>query len=1221
MKITALTNAMRLAWQKMEFFPKSPHLADSRGRMLFCYGFVSRELIMRMKYTILMMVLALVQVYAKGYGQKITLKEKHIPIAEVLSRIEKEYGYVFFYDKDEVQTDKQLDLSLRNADIHKALASIFSEGGVEYKVFENTVVLRRKPVSNVQATRQVEVRGKVTDSLGEPLAGVSIRIKGTKQGTTTNSKGGFLLQSVENGAILIVSFIGSITREVPISLGEMHIVLQNDLSALNEIVVVGYSTQSKAKLLGSVSTINAEQLASRPVTNVSTGLSGLAASVQVKQGNGRPGSDGATIRVRGTGTLNNSNALVIIDGIQGVMDAVNPEDIETISILKDASSAAIYGARAANGVILITTKKGSKGQKPQINYSGLTSRMMPSVKPTFVSDYLQHMQLFNEAAANVGNSAVYTQSAIDLWTAANADPNGLAESGLPNYIAYPNTNWGDWIYDNNWLQNHNVSVLGGSETSRYNISARIQDNPGILYNTGMKRYEGRINFESDITSFLTVGTQTFANMEDRDRGSDSDLYTFLRATTPGAYPVYNGMFGGAVDGSGESPQLNNPLVTLYQSVGSNIRTQFNSSAFVKLKVIEGLSIESTFNYQFRFDELTSYNNPQARYDFSTLRRVTEEVNPATMTTTQSAGKLYRKSFDNVLRYNRVFGDHTLSAILGHNEFYYNSYSFGASQRGLIDESITNIGSANEMVSITGNELDNSMRSFFGRLSYDYQGKYLMEFSLRKDGSSKFGSDRKYGTFPSVALGYNISREPFMKTVNPYLQDIKIRGSWGRLGNDGGDDLNVYGWQGTFGNGNYSFAGSPANGLWQNRFGNDLLQWEESDTKELGIEFTTLNRRLFFETSLYDRLTTEIIRTAQVPITTGLAAAPFYNQASMRNSGIEFNLRWQHQVGDFSYHVGGNFAYNKNRVTHFEGQFSEGWSVDAAGNQVWTTNIGEVSSGTTTRILEGHPMNAFYTRQVYKGDGSYFHNDGTVNINGGPTTGMIRTDQDYEWAKAMKAAGYSFVTTAMTIGEDYGTNRMYYGDLVYADLNGDGIYGNNFDQYFTGTSGQPKYVFGFNLGLSYKGFDMSAIFAGESGLQYYWTDLSYNSNILTASNQVTPRVAENRYFYNPNEPNDPRTNQNGYFPRLKLGSANEVINNQVSDYWLYDANFFRLRNLQLGYSFKNTFTERFKARNLRVFFSGENLFMWTRFPGLDPEVGAGAEYPTMRQYALGINVGF
>ncbi len=1070
------------------------------------------------------------------------------------------------------------------------------------------------------AQQKIGVKGIITNSTGAPISGATITEKANTNATSSNQNGEFTIQATSN-ATLVIRSIGYLSQEVAVK-PTLQIQLQSEDAAIDEVVVVGYGTQKKSKLLGSVSTIDAKQLENRAITNVSSALSGLAAGVQAKVGNGKPGSDGATIRVRGTGTLNNNEALVIIDGIQGVMDAVNPDDIETISVLKDASSASIYGARAANGVILITTKKGKLGQAPQISYSGLFSRTTPSIKPVFQSDYLRHMDLFREAAQNIGAAdGPYTQAARDAWTEANKNPDGLTPEGIPNYVAYPNTDWGDWIYENGWLKNHNVSAIGGSDKSRYNLSGRIQDNPGIMHNTGLKRYEGRINLESNITDFLTVGTQTFITNEHRSMASDANLYNYLRQTTPGIYPMYDGKFGGAVLSSGESSQLNNLLPYLYDNRGSNERTRINSTLFANFKIWKGLTFETKFNYQNRFDEVKAWATPSDRYDFSTMRIVNSPVNLAQQTTGQSSGKIYRKSFDNVLRYQTTVDKHNISALVGHNEFYYNESALSASKKGLIDETITNIGSAAEMNSITGVEMDEAMRSFFGRVSYDYDSKYLTEFSFRRDGSSKFGKSTKYGNFPSVSFGYLLSNESFMEPVNPYVQDIKLRASWGKLGNDGGDDIGKYAWHGVFSTVGYSFNGSQANGLQLSQFGNDFFKWEESINKELGLEFATLKRRLMAEVNLYSRHTTDIVRRASIPLTAGSTAAPYSNQASVKNKGIELNLNWRSSIGDFQYNIGGNFAYNNNKVDRYEGQLKQGYVETANGTKEWQSNLGDVSTGGVNRILEGYQINEFYLRQVYRGNGNHFNADGSVNINGGPTTGMIRTDQDYEWVKAMKAAGYSFLNTNQQIADSYGSNKMYYGDLIYADLNGDGIYGNTADQYFTGTSTRPKYLFGFNLGFSYKGIDMSMIWAGESGLQYYWTDHGYNSNVLILGNQITTRVADNHYFYNPANPTDERTNKDGYFPRLKYETSAENINNVASDYWLYKANFFKLRNLQIGYTFNKKMTEKIKIRNLRVFFTGENLLMFTDFPGLDPEVGAGAEYPTMKQYAFGLNFGF
>lgn len=1069
------------------------------------------------------------------------------------------------------------------------------------------------------AQQKISITGRITDSQGAPLVGVTIREKGGSISTSTNATGTYSL-SVSSNATIVVSYIGYQNQEVAVNgRNVINVTMDGTSAVIDEVVVVGYGKQKKEKLLGSVSTIDAKQIENRPVTNVSTALSGVAAGVQVKQSTGRPGSDGATIRVRGVGSLNNSEALVVIDGIVGTMDAVNPNDIETISVLKDASSASIYGTRAGNGVILITTKKGKANQKTQLNYSGILSRTKPMGTPEFVSDYVRHMELMNEGTFNLGKPAKYAESTIDLWRKANADPNGImAASGLPNYIAYPNTDWTDWIYNSAWIQSHNVSATGGSESTNYMLSGRMFDNPGIMKNTGAKKYELRTNISTKIGDRLTVGTNMFASTEDRKKASVDNLYNFLRQSTPGVYPMYDGRFGGAVAAE-ESVQLNNLMQYLYEPQGMDKVSNFNSTIFANLKIIKGLTFETKFNYQMRSREQTGSSIPVDKYSFETNKIVYPAGVASTLTLSQGYENLRTLTFDNVLRYETSIGKHNIGALLGHNEFQTKWYTFSASKRGVIDPTISNIGTANEMNSIDGNEYQTGMRSFFGRVNYDFDGKYLVELNLRRDASSKFGKDKQVGYFPSVGLGWLLSKESFMKGLEPYVQNVKLRGSWGKLGNDrnNGDpnNENYFPALAFFGNAGYSFGGSQVGGLELSRFGNRLLAWEESENKEAGLEFSTFQKKAYVELNYYNKLTSGILVPDQLPLAAGTTAPPIVNSASMRNSGIELNLTWKDKIGEVSYNIGGNFAYNKNRITKLKGQLNRGWN-NVNGTSVYSTNIGQVSNavGTNQRNLEGHMYQEYYVRQRYKGDGSYYLGGGAVNPNGGPRDGMIRTEADYKWVQDMKAAGYSF-SPVNTLGKE----QLYYGDFLYADLNGDKIYGNENDLDFTGTSNIPKYIYGLNLGFAYKGFDLNMLWSGEGNLQYYWNDEGYSNNIVRDGNGISKRVADDHYFYDPANPSDPRTNITGSYARLKYNG--ESINNAANDYYLYKADFIKLRNLQIGYTFNSKLTERLHVRNLRVYFSGENLLMFTKFPGADPEIGAGAKYPTMKQYAFGLNVGF
>lgn len=1062
------------------------------------------------------------------------------------------------------------------------------------------------------------IRGKVTNQNGEPIAGATVRSAVGNSSTSTDADGNYTL-SVDPKNKIIVSFLtNKIEREVG-NANTVDFILNVNDEAIEEVVVVGYGTQQKSKLLGSVSTIDSKSIENRPVTNVSTSISGLASGVQVKQSTGRPGSDGATIRIRGVGTLNSSEALVVIDGIVGSMDNINPNDIESISILKDASSASIYGTRSSNGVILITTKKGKTNQKTQLNYSGILSRTNPMGVPEFVSDYVRHMELMNEGAFNSNASPKYAQSTIDLWKAANADPNGvLAPSKRPNYIAYPNTDWTDWIYSQNWIQSHNISAVGGSESSSFMISGRLFDNPGIMKKTGAKKHELRTNLSTNIGSRLTLGINAFAAIENRQKANVPTLYNFLRQSTPGVYPFYDGKYGGAV-ASEESVQLNNLLQYLYEPQGMDKVSNYNATAFANVKIIDGLFFETKLNYQTRFREQTGSTIPLDKYSFASNSIVYPAGVPANISLSQNFDKDYTLTFDNIIRYQKTFDSHTVGALLGHNEFYTNWYRFAASRRGVIDPTLTNIGTANEMATIEGNEWEQGMRSFFGRLNYDYDGKYLLEFNLRRDASSKFGIDSQVGTFPSVGLGWLLSKESFMQGIEPYLQNVKLRGSWGKLGNDRNngnrDNENYFPSRGFYGVAGYSFGGSQVSGLQLSKFGNLLLAWEESENKELGLEFASFNSRASVELSYYNKITKGILVPEQLPFTTGTTSAPIVNSATMKVDGVELNVMWRDKIGNVKYNIGGNIAYNKSVIDKLKGQLVRGWK-DINGVNTYSSNLGQVSTavGNNQRNLEGHLFHEYYVRNRYSGNGSYYNSDGSVNPNGGPTGGMIRTEADYKWVQDMQSAGYSFAPV-----NTLGKGQLYYGDFLYADLNGDKIFGNENDLDFTGTSHIPKYVYGLNLGLDYKGFDVQMLWSGEGALQYYWNDEGYNANVVRDGNSLAKRVADDHYFYDPANPSDPRTNINGSFARLKYNG--ESINNASSNFYLYDADFIKLRNLQIGYTFNNKLTDRLKVSNLRVYFSGENLLMFTKFPGADPEIGAGANYPTMKQYAFGLNFGF
>jgi TonB-linked SusC/RagA family outer membrane protein len=1067
--------------------------------------------------------------------------------------------------------------------------------------------------------QQKTIKGVITDaSSGESIIGASIIEKGATNGTVSDINGNFQLIVPANAAIEI-SFIGYVTQTIQTSNRDFFTVqLREDMLSLSEVVVVGYGVQKKANLTGSVSSVNFEELAlSRPVTNVSSALAGLSSGVQVMQTSGQPGDDGARIRIRGNGTLNDNNPLVIIDGMENVIDAVIPQDIESISVLKDAASSAIYGARAANGVILITTKKGTKG-KVSVNYTGRFSQAKPTNLIELISDYADYMEWINEGFINTNQKANFNQSTIDLWREKSQNPNATNEIGVPNYVAFPNTDWQRELFNGSIINDHSISVNGGSENSHFLISMGYLDNPGLVENTGIKRYSLRTNLETNVNKWLTVGTNIYATQEDKDTGNFTNANNYLRQTTPGLYPRWQGK-NGYPEAPEENAQANSLYTFLNTREGDIKKSRINTTMFSKIRFIEGLSWDFNLNYKRRWDEERIWTNAAnaEKVKFSTGETMTSPTSPAEMTTSFSDYANHSYTLENLLRYSKTFLNvHDISALAGYQEYYYYTYTNSASKKGLIDASVTVPSAAVEMQSISGSSNDVATRSFFGRVNYGYKSRYLLEANIRRDATSRYHKDHRWGTYPSVSGAWRISEEAFMTNTRNVLDNLKLRLSWGQVGNTGGDDVGNYEYQSVYSAKNYIINNTLAPGLAVSAIANSLLSWESTTQTNIGLDATLFHNHLNVELDLYNKLTKDILYRPGINPVAGTVTAPRMNIAEMRNRGIETTVSWNNKINDFFYSISANFAYNNNKVIKYKGEYKAGWETGADGEKVYATNLGDVSTGGTERVVEGKKMNEFYLRAPYKGDGTYFNSDGTVNKDGGPKDGMIRTEQDMEWLKAMIANGSEFQPNK-TVSK----TKIWYGDYIYADTNGDNIYGSSYDENFQGVSSQPKYNFGMQLSAAWKGFDASMNWAGSAGFNLYWAPTTgYNSTGLRVGLAIPKEIAYNHYFYDPENPSDPRTNLNAKYSRLTNGESGYQIHTS-STLHLYKGDYLKLKNLTIGYSVPKNIAHSLFTENLRVYVTGENLLSITSFPGQDPEMGATPTYTSLKQYAFGINITF
>lgn len=1173
-------------------------------------------------------------------SQRVTVNVTDATLRQLFKAIEDQSSYHFSFDSKAIDNRADITIKMVDQPVGKVLDTAFKGRDLQYSIVsdKSIVVSVNKQASKSSKTKRT-ITGTVVDADNEPVIGATIRVPETGGVTLTDINGNYSIEAPEN-ATVEVSYIG--TRPAKAKAkgeGPLNFTMTTDENLLDEVVVVGYGAQKKINLTGSVATVQSKQLESRATTNLSNALAGVASGVSVSQTSGKPGSDGSNITIRGIGTFNSSYLapLVIVDGSEASIGSVNSDDVESISVLKDAASAAIYGSRGANGVILITTKKGRKGQAPTVTYTGLITNSKMSGKAfRFEDNYAEYMEMANRWNTNRNYQAAtkYTQTDIDEWRTglanAAANPNGTDNPyGVPNFLAYPSTQWVDEMFLPSTSQKHNVSVVGSSNNSNYLLSLGYLDNPGTLENTGLKNYSGRINLESDITKFLTIGTQTYATFQRREPGNTN--FTYMFQNTPAMTPYYNGMYGVAVDGS----STNNLLAAVVNNGGHYDDTRLNTTWFARVKPVNGLTIEGRFNYQTLFSETETYSRCIDRMNFRN-NQLTPGTASAQATTTRGTTRYQNRTMTATANYLKTIGRHDFSVLLGTEQYYWMVKGFNATRTGLLDMSLPDFTAAMDLqeptVGGTAHQ-DYSVISYFGRANYSYKNRYLFEANFRRDGSSRFGPSTRWGTFPSFSAGWRISEESFMEGLRGAIDNLKLRVSWGKLGNM---TAGYYAWQATYGSVNYSFGGQILDGLRQGKIANRDLRWEASESTNIGVDFGVLNNRLSLEADLYSRTTKGILGTPSVYLTMGTISAPTTNTSDMRNTGIEMTLRWADRISDFEYSVSANFSYNKNKVSKYKGKFQEGWQTNENGQKEYVTNRGDVAdiSGNTI-CVEDHMYNEFYLWERHKGNGNIYLADGvTPDPNGGPRDGMIRTKADLDWVKAMldyrDADGkrvYDF--NGQSVGADKG---LWYGELIYADVNKDGYYGsNNNDRVFTNKSSAPKYSFGLNITAAWKGIDLSMTWAGNAGMYYYIYERGFNS-MSSSSWQEGTIVARNAreifYYCDPmlamtDPAYDPAndTNANINAPYLRIGNESGAYRANTGD--LYNASYIKLKTLQVGYTLPQAWTKKAFISKLRVFASFENLLTITDYPGVDPEIGGGGftSYPIPRMISGGLNLTF
>jgi TonB-linked SusC/RagA family outer membrane protein len=1091
-----------------------------------------------MKLITLFLFAAILQISAATYSQTTRLKVsgQNLTIGQVIEEIERQSEFSVFYNVNQIDLLKKVNVEADNQVVNTILDNVLSGTGMTYTINNKLIIIHKQgEVAPLEAAQQQghKIAGKVTDRTGAGIPGAAIIVKGTTIGVSTDLDGKFYLSLPPEDKVLIFSFIGMKTQEVAVgNKTTIDVVLEEETIGIEEVIAVGYGTQKKANLTGAVGNIKMDELKSRPLTNASLALQGTVAGVYALQSSGKPGDDNAVINIRGVGTWTDSSPLVMIDGFPGNMADVNSNDIESISVLKDAASSSIYGNRAANGVILITTKKGSAG-KMKVSYNGYFGVQNATRLPSVLNS-VDYATLKNEANANDGSNPSFTDAQIQKFAAHN-DP------------MYPDIDYFKVYYGQANTQNHRISISGGNENVQYAFMVGHLDQDGILVATSYKKTDFRSNIDAFFLKDkkLRVSAKLAGNLGVKNEPNsmwNATWYATLNPTMPlenaaGQYMSVNG-------------ELNPYAEIMAGSTAQTKRYDLSGQVEAEYKIIKDLSVQVTYGYNAILSNLNAFNANTVlqNKDGST------KTEPSDLTVRDD--KNIQTMLTSLLKYNKTFGKHALNLLAGYSEEAFTYDWESGYRKNFVNNTqrVLSLGDAATMTNDAGSYAL-GLQSYFGRLNYAFNEKYLFEANIRRDGSSRFAKGKQWGTFPSFSGGWIISKEEFMKNIDG-LSSLKLRASWGQLGNQNignyynGSDILAS-------NQNYSLGGTLNSGVAINDMTNKNLTWETSQQLNFGVDMTL---RYGFELTAdyFDKKTKNLLLPGQIPLTMQLTA-PMVNDGEVQNKGFEASLTYRKT---FSNEIKLRTTLNASHIV----------------NKITKMNVAEQINPPKAYIL-GAAINSFYG---YKMDGIY-----------------QLTDFDLVNGKYTLKPGVVSVS-------DYSAQP---GDIKFKDLNGDGIVDNNHDRTVIGKQ-FPDLMYSLNLNLEWKGFDLGAFFQGVQGIQGY-----FYFEIATPFSGVANLGSWWKDRWTP-------TNPSNTMPRVTL---NETHTNVQSSFYMEDASYLRLKNIELGYTISPKIISKMGIGSIRVYGNIQNAFTITNFKGFDPEQATNqtrAEaFPQVRIMTMGINVNF
>ena len=1011
----------------------------------------------------------------------------------------------------------------------------------------------------IMQQQNLKVSGVVTDEAGEPLIGVSVLVKGTTLGNITDLNGRFSLD-VPEGNILEISYIGYKTQSIKAQREPMNIVLKEDAQKLDEVVVVGFGTQKKVNLTGSVSAVTGDDISKRPVANAAILLQGQIPGLRVNQGLGQPGGEGTSFRIRGQGTFSSagSDPLILINGVPGSMTNLDPSVIESVSVLKDAASAAIYGARAANGVILVTTKQGAVGDKVHISYHGNVGLHTPTKLYDRVTNSVEYMELANLAWKNSGTGKQYTQDQINLYRNNVGDPQ------------YPNFDWQDYMFRTAVVQTHNLSMAGSTEKTTYNVALNFVDQPGTMRGFKYRKYNATIDLTARITNFIKVGT--YANLmygeTEQPRQGQNDAFLSTLSQAPTYMPWLPD------DGTGirrwtssaysfESHNKNMPAIIGDNAMKRDNNFDINAQLWLEINLAKGLTWYTKGAARLQSNKSKDWRGSTTyTYDYHTGER-SSELDKGGLGLSVGDGRRFYTNLYSYLKYDLSLVDnaHNFSLMVGYNQESEKYETLNAYRKDFaFDLPVLNAGGTADW-SNSGGEEEWAIQSLFGRFNYDFKERYLFEANMRYDGTSRISDENRWGVFPSFSVAWRATEEEFIKNLNlNWLNNFKLRGSWGQLGNQ---NIGLYPYQAMIsGVDDYPFTKTSDGviiGYQQTAYANRNIKWETTTITDIGFDLQVFDG-LSVTFDWYKKTTDDILRSSQVSSLLGLSA-PTVNNGSVENKGIEVALNYANMVKGgtfrgFRYNAGVYFDRSRNKLTEFGAE--------------------EIGSYSIKR--EGLPYDEYYMLECI----GVFADQAEINAS----------------------------------PKQFNDNTQP-GDLKYKDISGpdgkpDGVIDNYDRRTFAGRF--PGFEYGINASATWKGFDLSLIGQGVADKKYYTTDWGVQPFMQGSS----PNKDYIKHMWTEENPYGAK------HPKLYWQDMGGGKNTRPNSYYLKDASFFRLKNVTLGYTLPRVWTEKANISKVRIYFSGDNLLTLTPYKGLDPERngdGRDAIYPQNRIYSFGLNVEF